>query len=99
MLQRADPALMAELPRADQFDPAAAGDLAFEHATAGHDAEARDLDRGDDLDAALADLPVRRLAQALGGSLDVLRQLVDDVVIADLDLGLLRRRLRCRRGL
>src|SRR5712692_5681322 len=99
MLQRADPAFVDKLPCTEQFDPATAGDLAFEHAAAGDDSEAGDLDRGDDLDAALADLPVSGLAQALRRPLHILCQLVDDVVVADLDLCLLRRRLRCRGGL
>src|SRR6266540_2917710 len=60
--------------------------LALDHAAAGDDAQSRNLDRSPDLDRTFSNLPVRRLAQALGRSLHVLGQLVDDVVVADLDL-------------
>src|SRR6202051_1695036 len=90
MLERADPAFVDLLLPPDQLDPASTADLALQHPAAGDDSEPRDLDRGDDLDLALADLAVGRLAQALGGAFDILRQLVDDVVVADLDLGAFR---------
>src|SRR5712692_6238156 len=83
VLQRADPAFMDQLPPPVQLDPAAAADLAFDDPATGNDAQARDLDRRDHLDPALADLPVGRLAQALRGALDILGELVDDVVIAN----------------
>src|SRR5205814_7668023 len=70
----------------EKLDPASTADLALHDAGSGDDAKARNLDRGDDLDSTLPDLTIRRLAQALGGALDVLGQLVDDVVVADLDL-------------
>src|SRR6266545_2772626 len=85
----AGPALEELLLASEKLDPASTADLALHDAATGDDADARDLDRGDDLDLAFADLTVRRLAQALGRALDVLCQLVDDVVVADLDLGAL----------
>src|SRR6266508_5940648 len=91
VLEGADPALEELLLASEKLDPASTADLALHDAATGDDADARDLDRGDDLDLAFADLTVRRLAQALGRALDVLCQLVDDVVVADLDLGALGR--------
>src|SRR5579864_9108919 len=91
VLQRADPALEDLLLAPQELDPASTADLALQHSAARDDAQARDLDRRDDLDLALANLTVRRLAQPLGRALDVLRQLVDDVVVAHLDLGPFRR--------
>src|SRR4029077_18562472 len=93
----ADPAFVKHLFAPEQLGPAATADLAFQDAAAGDDAQPRDLDGDEDLDLAFADLSIRRLAQTLGGALDVLGQLVDDVVVANLDLGPLRRRRRGRR--
>src|SRR5579864_6089861 len=82
VLERRDTTLENLLSASEKLDPASTADLALQHTAAGDDAKARDLDRGDDLDLALANLSKRRLAHSLGGSLDVLCQLVDDVVIA-----------------
>src|SRR5260370_4915316 len=99
VLQRADPGFMHQLPSSEQLDPAATGALPFHDAPACDDHQRRDLYGGDDLDPDLADVPVGWLAQSLGGALDILRELVDDVVVPNLDLGPLRRRLRSRRRL
>src|SRR5690348_9108389 len=99
VLQRADATLEDLFPATEKLDPAATADLALHDATAGDDAGARDLDRGDHLDAALPDLTIRGLAQALGRALHVFGELVDDVVVADLDLGLLGSRRVGRRRL
>src|SRR5260370_34276599 len=99
MFQRADPAFVKQLFPPERLAPTAAADLAFQDAAAGDDAEPRDLDGDEHLDLALADLSIRRLAQALGGALDVLGELVDDVVVANLDLRPLRRRCCGRRPL
>src|SRR5258708_10490190 len=87
VLERADPAFEDLLLTPRQLDPASTADLALQHPAAGDHSEPRDLDPGDDLDLALADLTVGWLAQAFGGALDILRQLVDHVVLADLYLG------------
>src|SRR5207245_2066923 len=92
MLQRADPAFEHQLSPPIQLDPATAADFAVHDAAAGDDAKARDLDGRDDLHPAFANLPVGRLAQTLGGALDILGELVDDVVVANLDLRPLRGR-------
>src|SRR6266568_4820641 len=92
VLERVDPPLVDHLAAPEKLDPAPTADLALHDAAAGDDAGARNLDRGDDLDPALADLAVRRFAQPLGRALHVLGELVDDVVVADLDLGPLRGR-------
>src|SRR5256885_10422183 len=89
VLERIDPAFEDLLFAPEKLDPASTADFALHDAAAGDDAGARDLDRGDDLDRAFADLTIRRLAQALGGALHVFGELVDDVVVADLDLGAL----------
>src|SRR5215467_8177556 len=86
VLQRADAALPYLLTVAHQLDVPATADFAFDHARAGDQAYARDLDRHHDLDAALPHLLVGRLPHSLGGPLDVLRQLIDDVVVANLHL-------------
>src|SRR6266550_1021445 len=90
VLERIDPAFEDLLFAPEKLDPASTADFALHDAAAGDDARARDLDRGDDLDSAFADLTVGRLAQPLGRALHVLGELVDDVVVADLDLGALR---------
>src|SRR5207245_10724233 len=95
----AAPTLEDLLSGPEKLDPASTADLALHDATSGDDAQARDLDRGDDLDPTLADLTIRGLAQALGRALDVFRQLVDDVVVADLDLRALGRGRAGRRRL
>ena len=84
---------MHKLLPPEQLDPAAARDLALGDAATRNDAQPRDLDGGDHLHGALANLPVGWLAHALGGALDVFGQLVDDVVVANLDLGSLGGRL------
>src|SRR5712691_616379 len=99
MLQGVDPAFEDHLSPPEQLDPAATADLALHHAAARNDAQPRDLDGDDDLHPALANLAVRWLAKTLGGALDVLRQFVDDVVVAHLDLGPLCCRGCGRRGL
>src|SRR5260370_20262916 len=99
VLQRADPGFMHQLPSSEQLDPAATGDLPFHDAAACDDPQPRDLYGGDDLYPALADLPLGWLAQSLCGALHIPRELVDDVVVPNLDLGPLRRRLRTRRRL
>src|SRR5436305_7802859 len=99
VLEGADSTLEDLLSGPEKLDPASTADLALHHAASGDDTEARDLDRGDDLDPTLPDLTIRGLAQALGRALDVLRQLVDDVVVADLDLGALGSGRVRRRGL
>src|SRR4029077_14078950 len=71
VLQRADSALEQQLPPAVDLRPASTADLALHHTAAGDDSLTRDLDGGDDLPPSLADLPVRRLTQALGRALDV----------------------------
>src|SRR5438876_1017868 len=86
VLEGADSTLEDLLSGPEQLDPASTADLALHHAASGDDTEARDLDRGDDLDPALADLAVGGFAQALGRTLHILCQLVDHVVVADLDL-------------
>src|SRR5579872_7132369 len=77
MLERGYAPLEDLLLASEKLDPASTADLALQHPAAGDDSKSRDLDRGDDLDLALADLPERRLAQPLGRALDVLGQLVD----------------------
>src|SRR5712692_1007527 len=99
MLQRADPALVDQLLPPVQLDPAAAADLAIDDTATCNDAQPRDLDGRDDIDPAFANLAVGRLAQALRGALDILGQLIDDVVVANLDLRPFRRCLRGRCGL
>ena len=90
---------MDHLACPEKLDPASTADLALHDAAAGDDAGARDLDRGDDLDAAFTDLAVGGLAQTLGRALHVFGELVDHVVVADFDLrpfrggGARRRRL------
>src|SRR6202165_828219 len=96
VLERGDPALEDLLLPTEKLDPASTADLALQHAASGDDAKPRDLDRGDDLDLALADLTVGGFAQALGRALHVLGQLVDDVVVTYLDLRALCRRGACR---
>src|SRR5258708_38938132 len=91
MLERVDATLEDLLLPPQKLDPAATADFALQDATSGDDAEPRDLDRRDDLDVALADLAIRRLAQALGSALHLFGQLVDDVVVTDLDLRPFRR--------
>ncbi len=99
MLQRVDLAFEDHLSPPEQLDPAATADLAFHHAATGNDAQPRDLDGNEYLHAAFADLAESRLTQALGGTLHVFGQLVDDVVVAHLDLGPFRCRGCGRRGL
>src|SRR6266849_4717869 len=99
VLQRVDATFVDHLAAPEKLDPASTADLALHDAAAGDDAGARNLDRGDDLDPALADLAVRRFAQSLGRALHVLGELVDDVVVADLDLGPLRSSRARRRRL
>src|SRR6266568_9587868 len=81
VLQRADPALKHQLPPPIQLHPASTADLALQDPAPRDDAQLRDLDGGDDLHLTFSDLPVGGLAQSLGRPLDVLRQLVDDVVV------------------
>src|SRR5437588_526136 len=99
MLERGDPPFVNLFLAADQLHPAAPRDLALDHPAAGDDPQPRDLDRHDDLDPAFPDLAVGGFAQAFGGALDILGQLVDDVVVADLNLLALGRFLGRRRGL
>src|ERR1700719_2796801 len=99
VLQRANPALEHHLPSPEQLHPASTADLALRDATPRDHAHARDLDGSDHLHLTLSDLPVGGLAQALGRALDVLCELVDHVVVADLDLRPLGSRLRGRRRL
>src|SRR3984893_962096 len=72
VLQRVDPAFEDLLLPPKQLDPTATADLALDDAAARDDTEARNLDRSDDLDPALADLAVRRFAQTFGRAFDVL---------------------------
>src|SRR5205823_12911184 len=65
-----------------QLGVPAAGHLALHDPGTGDDPQAGDLDRHHDLDAALLDLAVGGLAQALGRALHILGELVDDVVVA-----------------
>ena len=99
MLQGADPPFEDLLFPPEQLGPTAAADLAFGHPATGDHPLPRDLDRHHDLDLALPNLAEGRLAQALGRALDVFRQLIDDIVVANLDLGALRRGGGCGRGL
>src|SRR5438105_2543361 len=93
VLQRADPAFEHQLLAPHQLDPASTADLALHDPAASDHSQARDLDRGDDLNPTLPNLPIGWLAKALCRALHILRQLVDDVVVADLDFGPLGRRL------
>src|ERR1700693_878439 len=86
VLQRADPALEDLLLAPQQLGPTATGYLALDDTAAGDHALARDLDRDHDLDLALTNLTISRLTQTFGCTLDVFGELVDDVVVADLDL-------------
>src|SRR5437879_1910587 len=84
VLERVDASFVDHLSGPEKLDPASTADLALHHAAPGDEAGARDLDRGDDLDPALANLTIRRLAQALGSALHVFGELVDECVVRDL---------------
>src|SRR5919197_6681248 len=83
VLERPDAALPELVPSAGQLRVAVPRDPAVQDAAACDQAHARDPDRHHDLDLALVDLAVARLAEALGGPLHVLGELVDDVVLTD----------------
>src|SRR3984893_1217291 len=63
-----------------------ARDLAVQHPGAGDDAQLRDLDRREDFSAAFPDLDEGWLVEALDGAFDVVGDVVDDVVTANVDL-------------
>ena len=87
--QRLDPVGRDDLGAAPDAGVAAADDPAVGDERAGDDRVLADADDLADLRPALDDLDDLRLEQALEGRLDVVGQLVDDVVQADVDaLGL-----------
>ena len=85
-LQARDLAFMDRLAVAKQFGGRATGDLAVLHPRTGDHAELRDLDRGQHVGPTFPDLDEGRLVEALDGPFDVVGHVVDDVVVADVDL-------------
>src|ERR1700737_241611 len=93
-LQPGDLAFVDRLIVAEHLGGRATRDLAVLHPRAGDHAELRNLDWGQNVGATFPDLDEGRLVETLDGPLDVVGDVVDDVVVADVDLLPLSRFLR-----
>src|SRR5262245_18580320 len=89
-LERRERAFVDHHVVADQPHLCAAFDLAFGHAAAGHLTDLGDVEHLQDAGVAEKDLAHRRREQTRHCRLNVIHQIVDDVVVADLDPALVR---------